>query len=53
MKCQEGDTYDKEKGLAMAISKKFFGNTGRYCEEFKKWCGEDDVEILMCNELKE
>lgn len=30
--------FDKEKGLAMAISKKFFGNEGNYFEEFKKWC---------------
>lgn len=40
VKCQEGDTFDKEKGLAMAIAKRCYGNTGKYCEEFKEWCGE-------------
>ena len=40
------EPFDKEKGLAMAISKKHFGNTGRYFEEFKKWINEDkDGEI--------
>lgn len=37
VKCQEGDFYDPEKGLAMAIVKKTFGNKGNYCNEIKKW----------------
>jgi hypothetical protein len=37
VKVQEGDTYDPEKGLAMAIAKKFFGNKGNYCDKLKKW----------------
>lgn len=37
VKCGEGDTFDPEKGLAMAISKKFFDNKGYYCDVFKKW----------------
>ena len=37
VKCQEGDVFDPEKGLAMAITKKFFGNKGCYCNEIKKW----------------
>lgn len=40
VKCQEGDVFDKEKGLAMAISKRALGDKGRYCEEFKKWIPE-------------
>ena len=40
VKCQEGDTFDKELGMAMAISKKFFKNKGNYNEQFKKWCYE-------------
>lgn len=36
VKCQEGDIFDPEKGLAMAITKKFFGNKGSYCNEIKK-----------------
>lgn len=39
VKCQEGDTFDPEKGLAMAITKKIFGNKGNYCNEIKKWVG--------------
>lgn len=37
VKCQEGDTYSKELGLAMCISKKYLGNKGNFNEEFKKW----------------
>lgn len=37
----EGEAYDKEKGLAMAIAKKYFGNTGSYWNVFKKWIGEN------------
>lgn len=37
VKCQEGDIYDPEKGLAMAITKKALGNQGNYCNELKKW----------------
>lgn len=37
VKCQDGDIYDPEKGLAMAISKKFLGNKGNYCNEINKW----------------
>ena len=37
VKCSENDKFDCEKGLAMAIAKKFFGNEGRYYNEFKKW----------------
>lgn len=42
VKCQEGDTYDPEHGLAMAIVKKMYGNTGKYCEIFKKWIKEEE-----------
>ena len=45
VKCQREDTYDPEKGLAMAILKKINGNTGCYYNEFKKWLpkeGEND-----------
>lgn len=40
VKCREADIYDKEKGLAMAISKKLWGNKGNYYEVFKKWIPE-------------
>ncbi len=31
------EAFDPEKGLAVAMSKKMFGNEGSYYEEFKKW----------------
>ena len=38
VKCQEGDTFDSEKGLAMAIAKKALGNKdGYYSENIEKW----------------
>lgn len=38
VKCQEGDIFDPEKGLTMAIAKKIYGNKGSYCNVIKKWC---------------
>ena len=38
VKCQEGDIFDPEKGLTMAIAKKAYGNKGSYCNVIKKWC---------------
>lgn len=43
VKC-ENETFDPEKGLAMAISKKFFGNHSSYYNQFKKWIPEDDIK---------
>ena len=37
VKCQKGDEYSKELGLAMAISKKFLGNKGNYNKVFDEW----------------
>lgn len=41
VKAQNGEMFDREKGLAMAICKKAFGNTSNYNEVFKKWVPED------------
>lgn len=38
VKTQDGEDFDPEKGLAMAIAKKVMGNQGNYYEVFKKWC---------------
>lgn len=38
VKCGSDDVYDKEKGFAMALLKKIFGNNGNYNEIFKRWC---------------
>lgn len=40
VKCQEGDTFDKEKGLAMACMKKLFENTNIFNEVMRKWCND-------------
>lgn len=40
VKTQEGEDFDPEKGLAMAISKKALGNQGNYYNQFKKWTGK-------------
>lgn len=41
---QNGETYDPEKGLAMALLKKIGGNTGAYYETFKRWAPEEATE---------
>lgn len=40
VKAQNDETFDPEKGLAMAIAKKTMGNKGNYYNEIKKWVGE-------------
>lgn len=52
VKCGEGDTFDPEKGLAMAISKRFFGNKGNYCNIFKKWVPEQPKQPEKSDEEK-
>lgn len=37
VKCQEGDAFDPEKGLAMAIAKKALGNKSNFNNTIKKW----------------
>jgi len=38
VKTQNGDPFDKEKGLALAMAKKLYGNKGNFNNEFHKWC---------------
>lgn len=44
----QNESFDPEKGLAMAIAKKAMGNAGRYYNEFKKWIG-DGNDIVIDN----
>lgn len=37
VKCQGKEKFDPEKGLAMAIVKKIYGNKGRYFDQIKDW----------------
>ena len=39
--------YDKEKALAMAISKKALGNKYNYYKEFEKWLPEEDAKFAI------
>lgn len=41
VKAQNGEPFDKENGLAMAICKKLSGNRGAYYDIFKEWCHEE------------
>lgn len=43
VKCQDGDIYSKELGLAMCISKKYLGNKGNFNNVFKKWIPEEEL----------
>ena len=42
VKCGKHDKYTAETGLAMAIVKKLYGNTGRYYDIIRKWLPEDE-----------
>lgn len=37
IRCQEGDTFDKEKAIALCYMKKVLGNRGSFNETLKKW----------------
>lgn len=41
VKCQDGDIYNKETGLALCIAKKALGNQSNFNNVFKKWVPEE------------
>ena len=46
VKCGENDIYDPEKGLAMAVAKKYLGTNkshSNYMDEFKKWLPQTEM----------
>lgn len=45
VKCQQGDVYDDEKGLALCIAKKYFGNKSNFNNVFKKYLIRIDEEV--------
>ena len=49
----ENETFDPEKGLAMAIAKKTLGNKGNYYETFKKWMPKTGSKEEPKTELKD
>lgn len=44
VKCQKGDVFDREKGLAMAICKRLYGNESNFNNLIKKWTEPKKVE---------
>lgn len=40
VKCQDGDTFDKEKGVALCFMKKSLGNRSNFNNIFKKYLEE-------------
>ena len=42
VKCQDGETFDAEKGIALCFMKRAFHNRGCYNDVFKKYIGEVD-----------
>lgn len=46
VKTQNGEAFDPEKGLAMAIVKKAFGNKGNYYNYIKKWVDEYEANRI-------
>lgn len=54
VKCQPGDVYSKETGLALCIAKKFLGNKSNFNNVFKKWIPEEvePVEEISVDEMR-
>jgi hypothetical protein len=51
VKCQPGDTFNPETGLAMAIAKKALGNKGNYCNVFHEWLDKEDEKQNQLNKV--
>lgn len=41
VKVNEEESFDKEKGIAMAVAKRFFGGKGNYYDHIKPWLEEE------------
>lgn len=53
VRCQPGDTYSKETGLALCIAKKYLGNKGNFNEVFKKWIPEETEPVEEAIEVED
>lgn len=53
VKTQNGEEFDPEKGLSMAIAKKHFGNNGNYFEVIKKWTEKYTAKETVREPIKE
>ena len=45
----QNEKFDPEKGLAMAIAKKYFGNKGSYYNVFRKWLAKEETREIRSN----
>ena len=45
VKCQPGDVYSKETGLALCFAKKALGNKGNFNDVFHKWVPEEEESV--------
>lgn len=52
VKTQDGEEFDPEKGLAMAIAKKAFCNKGSYYNEIKKWTDKYEEEMENASSIE-
>lgn len=53
VRCQEGDTYSAETGLALCFAKKALGNKGNFNDVFKKHVPEEKAEETPVEEAAE
>jgi hypothetical protein len=59
VKCQEGDVYSEEVGMALCIAKKSLGNMPNFNNVFKKWIPDKQVvrvpeyELSTLNEVEQ
>lgn len=51
VKCQEGDVYSKETGLALCFAKKALGNKGNFNDIFHKWIPEEEKPVVLPTEV--
>lgn len=54
VKCGDGETFDPEKGLAMACTKRLFGNTGKFNDTIHRWVNEyaKDVKDVSVEDMR-
>lgn len=52
VKALNGEYFDPEKGLSMAIAKKYFGNKGHYFEEIKKWTEKYEGYFITADSMR-
>ncbi|MBO5887504.1 MAG: hypothetical protein J6Q60_05735 [Bacteroidaceae bacterium] len=52
VKCQEGDEYSEEVGLALCFAKKALGNKPNFNNVFKKWIPEETTNAIDDSELR-